>query len=311
MEAINSHWDTNGDGATTVSEAHDFARERTYNYTKGKQRPGAVSDILGTDPIVLAGKPERDGRPVLFSYNKQFDDITVRVNGTAKGKLPSSIPLEAGTQQITLVKGEDNIVFDETLKLGPGQFLEVEEMFNKSNNDTSVGLGGGAISMIGFSDWDGLTSIAPLGVVSVKNKGLLPLKMFLQADLGMTGYSSDQTISDVDVNQTFIGGFATVAALYQRRIWELEPFVGPRIGGMYMLRNFTRQLSEFETGDKSDGAQQMLSPYSGVIAGLSYISLMGFDARLEVGASHFFINMDDGAIHALNIDSRIIFSYHF
>src|SRR6267142_1338859 len=51
--------DRDGDGAVTASEAHDYAREQTYTYTGGQQRPTAEADIVGRDPIVLRGRAER------------------------------------------------------------------------------------------------------------------------------------------------------------------------------------------------------------------------------------------------------------
>ncbi|MFL5300487.1 MAG: caspase domain-containing protein, partial [Anaeromyxobacteraceae bacterium] len=41
VEALKIGYDRNGDGATTVSEAHDYARRMTYEFTAGRQRPSA------------------------------------------------------------------------------------------------------------------------------------------------------------------------------------------------------------------------------------------------------------------------------
>lgn len=52
LEAL-SAGDRDGDGAVTISEAHDYPRERAWQFTQGQQRPAAESTILGLDPIVL------------------------------------------------------------------------------------------------------------------------------------------------------------------------------------------------------------------------------------------------------------------
>ena len=56
VEALRIGADRNGDGAVTVSEAHDYARRMTYEYTNGRQRPSAETAEVGADPIVLVGR---------------------------------------------------------------------------------------------------------------------------------------------------------------------------------------------------------------------------------------------------------------
>ncbi|MGC4118331.1 MAG: caspase family protein [Myxococcales bacterium] len=100
-----SHGDRDGDGAVTASEAHDWARERTYRYTQGKQRPTSESDILGKDPIVLAGAPTRPGKPVLYSYAASAEGLSVLVDGAAKGVLPGGVAVEPGRHALELQDG--------------------------------------------------------------------------------------------------------------------------------------------------------------------------------------------------------------
>src|SRR6266487_3394555 len=51
VEALRIGADRNGDGAVTVSEAHDYARRMTYEFTAGRQRPSAETAEVGADPI--------------------------------------------------------------------------------------------------------------------------------------------------------------------------------------------------------------------------------------------------------------------
>jgi hypothetical protein len=47
----------------------------------------AESTILGLDPIVLRGRRQRDGLPVIYSYQRSAEGVAVRLSGTAKGVL--------------------------------------------------------------------------------------------------------------------------------------------------------------------------------------------------------------------------------
>src|SRR5262249_44823020 len=102
LEALGAG-DRDGDGAVTISEAHDYARERTWHFTDGQQRPVSESTVLGLDPIVLRGHRERYGLPVIFSYAHAAEGIAVRLSGEQKGVLPGGFVASPGTQRLELV----------------------------------------------------------------------------------------------------------------------------------------------------------------------------------------------------------------
>jgi Caspase domain len=97
--------DLDGDGAVTASEAHDWARARTYAFTEGSQRPTSEAEVLGVDPLVLRGTRRGPGRPVIYSYARSADGLQVKVDGREKGALPGTIALEPGAHQLALVDG--------------------------------------------------------------------------------------------------------------------------------------------------------------------------------------------------------------
>jgi hypothetical protein len=101
LEAL-TRGDLDGDGAVTASEAHDYARQKTYLFSQGTQRPTAESAVLGRDPIVLSGRVDRAGLPVLFSYAPSAEGLSVLVDGTAKGTLPGGLVLEPGAHRLEL-----------------------------------------------------------------------------------------------------------------------------------------------------------------------------------------------------------------
>jgi uncharacterized caspase-like protein len=62
IDGLTGAADRNVDGAVTATEAHDYARRRTYTFTGGRQRPSAEILEVGADPVVLAGHIDRAGR---------------------------------------------------------------------------------------------------------------------------------------------------------------------------------------------------------------------------------------------------------
>jgi hypothetical protein len=128
LEAL-ERGDRDGDGAVTISEAHDYARERTYLFTEGSQRPAAESTILGLDPIVLRGRRQRAGRPVIYSYAPSSEGITVRVGGVAKGVLPGGFAVSEGEQRLELAEaGSGRSLFAGALWLRSGERVELSRL---------------------------------------------------------------------------------------------------------------------------------------------------------------------------------------
>ncbi|BDG01649.1 caspase family protein [Anaeromyxobacter oryzae] len=139
VEALRSGADRNGDGAVTASEAHDYARRMTYAYTGGRQRPSAESSEVGVDPIVLVGKVQRTGKPELYSYATRLDGFTVRVNGQAVADLPGGVAVEPGRMHVQVAKGEGPELLDETLRLRPGERIDVASLLVRSEGRWEVG----------------------------------------------------------------------------------------------------------------------------------------------------------------------------
>ncbi|HEY3447343.1 MAG TPA: caspase family protein [Myxococcales bacterium] len=147
MDAL-LHGDRDGDGAVTASEAHDWARERTYAYTQGKQRPTSESDILGKDPIVLAGRPTRVGKPVLYSYAASAEGLSVLVDGTAKGLLPGGVAVEPGRHALELRTGNE-VLYRGNLTLAEGERAELSRLIPRRLEFGAMAEGGGLLMFSG------------------------------------------------------------------------------------------------------------------------------------------------------------------
>jgi hypothetical protein len=153
--------DRNGDGAVTASEAHDYARARTYAYTKGAQRPSFASSIVGDDPIVFRGSFERAGQPVLYSYAPSSEGLEVRVDGTAKGILPGGVAVETGRHEVELRDASsDRRVWRGSVSLGQGDHVELSDVVGPPPR-LSVDAGIGAFAPTGPAIRGDYLSVAP------------------------------------------------------------------------------------------------------------------------------------------------------
>lgn len=149
LEAL-EHGDRDGNGAVTISEAHDYARGRTYAYTDGAQRPTAWSNILGKDPIVLAGEPSGKGKPLVYSYARSADGLELDVDGETKGTLPGGVALEPGRHEVAVRDGRsDETLWEGEIKLNSGQRLEVAELIPPESSIDIQTEGGGWLAFGG------------------------------------------------------------------------------------------------------------------------------------------------------------------
>lgn len=120
-------FDLDNDGATTALEAHEFARRRTSEFTGGRQRPSLTAELVGDDPIVLAGKRLRTGHPMVASWAAAFSGGRLEVDGRDKGALPGSFVLKAGEHDIRVLKG-DAVLLERSIDVEPGQVTLLETL---------------------------------------------------------------------------------------------------------------------------------------------------------------------------------------
>ncbi|MFH1469630.1 MAG: caspase family protein [Pseudomonadota bacterium] len=133
--------DLDGDGAVTVTEAHDAARRGTWDFTQGTQRAYAMAEITGADPIVLAGQREQPGQGLLASYWERLAGLSVLLDGAVKGELPGQVPVPPGTHVITLEDARGRVVARQRLRLAEGDRLDAGKLLARDHVRLATGLG--------------------------------------------------------------------------------------------------------------------------------------------------------------------------
>lgn len=144
LEAL-ADGDLDGDGAVTITEAHDQARRRTWTYTGGAQRPYARAEILGVDPIVLTGQRGQATAGTLGSWRARWEGYRVAIDGHDKGELPGLIAVGPGEHRVEIIEpGRDRVVARSRLRLREGETLEIDRLVRRDR--VRLGGGGGWLS---------------------------------------------------------------------------------------------------------------------------------------------------------------------
>ena len=236
IKALRRRYDANGDGAVTLSEAHDYAKELTYHYTRGRQRPYANSDILGTDPIVMVGEKKRPGKPILFAYNSKFAGIEVVVNGTPKGAFPKGITVNSGKQRVRLLSREKKVLFDGNVQFQAGERLNVSKLLQRQVFNYSAAVVGGYQFFIEGSSEDNFSDNLPVAGVEfrVRRPWRLPVDLRLEFAFGRSSHTLQTLLGDLPQTVTKLN--LGVSLTYNWRIRRVTLFAGPRLSMIYLHR---------------------------------------------------------------------------
>lgn len=125
--------DTSRDGATSITEAHDFARNATFDYTSGQQRPTLDAELVGQDPIIINGEIKKDGWAVVYSYDLRRP-VDVLINGMKKGLLKKGMPIEPGKVKLTLIDPTTKrVILDRMVNFEPGMEYSVLDLLNPTS----------------------------------------------------------------------------------------------------------------------------------------------------------------------------------
>lgn len=95
--------DLDGDFVVTVSEAHDYARDRTMERTDGVQVPMVFYRIVGREDVVLSGDATKRRRVELAfvsAYEGAQEGLRMFVDGRERGSFPRSVLVEPGAHSV-------------------------------------------------------------------------------------------------------------------------------------------------------------------------------------------------------------------
>jgi hypothetical protein len=264
LEALHHGLDRNGDGAVTASEAHDHARRRTYEFTGGRQRPSAHSNEVGADAIVLAGRVSRTGRPELFSYAERLDGFTVRVDGESLAELPGGLALAPGRHRVQLVKGGGPELLDTTVRLLPGERVDVARLVNRAEGRWEAAPRAGVLSFLDeASRRDVMGTALGAGVALTVRDALAP-GLSLRLDVTLAGGRSRLEAGAQTAPfeyQLVSAGAALPWRFSPRALRGAALIAGPRLSAVWLERRFDVALAP--------AAQSYLTVAPGVLVGVA------------------------------------------
>jgi hypothetical protein len=149
LEALDSgaqRADLDGDGLVDVTEAHDWARDKTIAHTGGMQVPRAEYRIVGREEIYLAGSEATRNAAEKALVTAQ-DSILARgrvlVNGQSRGVLPELVAIEPGTHQIEVKDEQGRSLLKRTIRIQAGETVMLEDLFVPRGAGWEVLLGTG------------------------------------------------------------------------------------------------------------------------------------------------------------------------
>ncbi len=275
VEAMRLPADRNGDGAVTASEAHDYARRATWEFTGGRQRPTAESIEVGADPIVLVGRVQRRGRPELYGYAPRLDGFSLRVDGRVATDLPGGAAVEPGRRRLQLVKGNGPPLLDGEVNLGPGERLDLDLLVDRAAGRWEVAPRLAAFSFLDGGSRRGVMGPATgLGVVVV-GRDLLAPRLSLRLDV--VGSAGKASIPVAGGTAGFdyaavAGGLSAPWRLAGGDAWSLA--AGPRLSALWLRRDFHRDLA---------GVQNLFTFTPGLMTGVSWdLGHVTLGAELQV-----------------------------
>jgi hypothetical protein len=238
IDGLGGAADRNVDGAVTATEAHDYARRRTFAFTEGRQRPSAEILEVGADPVVLSGSIARTGRPELFSYNPRLDGFTLKVDGEERTELPGGAAVVPGKRTVELTKG-DSVLVRREVEVGAGERLPLERLLSEAFPRRSLSLLGGMFTFADARSRNELLPRAPEVALSLRLEDR-PLQDFgLLFDVGFSTGRQALVVaqgSEVPFRYTTVTAGAALPYLWR---WErLTLFAGPRVAALYLGRSF-------------------------------------------------------------------------
>lgn len=136
--------DLDGNGLVDVTEAHNYAQDRTIRHTGGLQVPRASYDIVGREVIYLAGDPSertRAERALVSGYDGLLASARLLVDGQARGSLPSVVAIEPGKHKLEIQTADGRTIHAQKVSLKAGEHLQIEDLVEPPETTWTVAAG--------------------------------------------------------------------------------------------------------------------------------------------------------------------------
>jgi len=220
--------DLNQDGLVDVTEAHDYAQERTVRHTGGLQVPRAEYRIVGREAIFLSGDPSkrRSAETALISaYQGLLSSARLFIDGQARGALPGVMAVQPG-RHLVEVKTEDGRLIGRTqATFRAGEHLQVESLLGPRTDRVAILLGAQATFQ-----GAGATYTVPLGTEVEFSYSRKPGQRRVQPVWFAQGSYSVGHVGDGDeAEQLESSGWATVGGFLGISPRE-NLLIGPQLG---------------------------------------------------------------------------------
>jgi len=185
--------DRDGDTLVSVSEAHDWARDKTIAHTAAVQVPRAEYHIVGREQIFLSG--DEDDRQaaqaaMLFTFDDYYLRCSVEVDGEDMGLLPRGIALEPGEHEVRISTPSGETLADRKVRVQAGDVVDVASLHAGVKVErVRIGGGGGVFGAFGDQAGDPIGGVLGgggfhIGVSFPRRK---PVRGHLRADLSYHG----------------------------------------------------------------------------------------------------------------------------
>lgn len=225
VDALRGNGDVDGDGLVDVIEAFQYARDGTLAYTAGAQVPWLQSTVVGRARIFLAGDPSRRRRAeraIIAGLSELPRGATLSIDGKPRGEGA----VEPGTHLVEVfVDGEK--MLSTTMRVSPGERLDLDELANGRGAQWLLGVGGGWTEPGEIAEGEGINapgSLALEGWFWPRDVGGGRLGLGARAGLGLGA------VPGLDYFPT---GDGAVMASYG---WGRNLVVGPMLGGGLLWR---------------------------------------------------------------------------
>jgi hypothetical protein len=223
--------DLDRDGLVDVTEAHDYAQERTIRHTGGLQVPRAEYRIVGRESIFLSGDPSnrvRAENALVSAYNGLLASARLFVDGQSRGALPGVVAIEPGRHHIEIQTSDGRTIYAERVTMSAGQHLQVEDLMEPESAQVTVALGAVAgHSSDSLATWSGELEVGYRPAV----RGDWRPTLYARVPLGQGRAPSDSTLP-ATVFMPSAGLFLGVQA-HERVL------VGPELEAVLYMRNVT------------------------------------------------------------------------